>query len=184
MLIRKIAPLTAAFALIAISAVAQPTVAIAPPSSSEFGRADGGALEMVTKSRERLSGTLSLSRDFGAFGGNRYDGSVGGAVVNDRVWFFASASLLPAMRFSPAASGAVDTRVTAQPVDWMSVSGWYARAQQAALTVTPSSPMNVTSVPSSWLSLHATAMPNDHTLMEFSFSRRNAATPVFGTVTP
>lgn len=170
MRIRTLLPLAATFSLLALSALAQST-------SNEFGRVDAGPIVMTTKSSQnQLSGTFSLSRS-DARGGTGYDGSLGGTIVPDRVWFFASAAVLPPLRlsttFAPAGiSGtrAMDAKVDAQPVDWSNVSASFRNSQTA--TTMFGAPFGT--VPSSWLSLHSTSMLNDHSMLELSFSQRNA----------
>ena len=63
------------------------------PVSAEFGRASGGAIDVMTKGPSRISGTLSFTHSAGLFGGARYEGSLGGTIVPDRLWFFSAASV-------------------------------------------------------------------------------------------
>lgn len=169
MRIRTIVPLAATLSLLALPAVAQST-------PSEFGRVDAGPIVMTTKSSQgQLSGTFSLSRS-NARGGTGYDGSLGGAIVPDRLWFFASAAVLPQLRIAPGFSSpaagslqAMEAKVDAQPVDWTNVSASFRRSQDAAVLGTAFG-----TVPSSWLSLHSTSMLSDHSMLELSFTQRNA----------
>ena len=65
---------------VAVSVFAQDATAL---------RGDGGELSVLVKRPSQLSGTFGFT-----FGGNRSNaltGSVGGTLVPDRVWFFASA---------------------------------------------------------------------------------------------
>ena len=75
--------------------------ALAQSASSEFGRTSDDPLRMITKSTGRLSGSLSLSSSSGARRGTGYDATLGGTVLPDRLWFFASAAVLPQVRLSP-----------------------------------------------------------------------------------
>ena len=165
MRIRTILPLAATLSLLALPALAQ--------STSEFGRTDAGPIVMTTKSPgQQLSGTFSLSRS-AARSGTGYDGSLGGTIVQDRLWFFASAAVLPQLRIAPAFSSspatgslhAIDAKVDTQPVDWSNVSASFRRSQDAAVFGT---------VPSSWLSLRSTSMLSDHSMLELSFTQRKA----------
>ena len=168
--------LVAALSLFTLNAFAQTNDTV-QLSVDEFARANGGAVSMITKSPSHLSGTLSLGQSFGDFGGRRYEGSAGGTIVNDRVWFFAAASVLPEARFSPTTPRALDAKVNAQPVAWSDVSASYSRAQVPVLTQAQT---NFGTVPSSWLSLHSTSVINDHMMMEMSFSRRSGVPTTFG----
>src|SRR5437764_15373385 len=70
--------------LLAAGAFAQ-GAATAP--GSEFGRASGGDIELMTKHAKPFSGTFSLTQ-----GSSRgYGLSLCGTLVPDRIWFFASA---------------------------------------------------------------------------------------------
>jgi len=65
---------------VAVSVFAQDATAL---------RGDGGEISVLVKRPSQLSGTFGFT-----FGGNRsnaLNGSVGGTLVPDRVWFFASA---------------------------------------------------------------------------------------------
>lgn len=56
-------------------------------TTSEFGRSSAGELDLITKHPQRLSGSFDLG-----FGSGRFLGAaLGGTLVKDRVWFFASA---------------------------------------------------------------------------------------------
>ena len=56
-------------------------------TSSEFGRVSGGDIDLVTKHGQPLSGSLGIT----AGAGKGYEATLGGTLVKDRVWFFASA---------------------------------------------------------------------------------------------
>lgn len=116
--------------------------------TAEFGRASGGTIDAITKAPHQTSGSLSLSR---SNGGTGYEGSLGGEVVKDRIWFFAAASILPSIQF---------TKATAQPVDWTNVTATFRESRQPA-------------VPSTFLSLRSTSVLSDRTMLNFSFSRRD-----------
>lgn len=76
----------------ASAALAQTT---AQTSELEFGRAHGGEIKSIAKpSTRNLSGSLGMTRG-DRFFGDRYDATLGGTVAQDRLWFFASASVLP-----------------------------------------------------------------------------------------
>ncbi|SRR6266851_3422485 len=50
--------------------------------SDEFGRASAGLIELSAKSPSRISGS------FGFTTGRGYGATLGGTIVNDRLWFF------------------------------------------------------------------------------------------------
>jgi hypothetical protein len=60
--------------------------------AAEFGRFSGGQIEAITKQPRALSGSLSIMRSDSTLGSglNRYEATLGGTVVPDRLWFFAS----------------------------------------------------------------------------------------------
>ena len=139
--------------LIALGAIAQ--------SDAEFGRASGGTIDAITKAPRQLSGSLALSH---STRGEGYEGSLGGQLVPDRLWFFASASVLPNMQFSNADLTAVDAKATAQPVDWSTVTASFSQSRQPAFFASPA-------LPTSFLSLRSTSMVSDRMMLNFSFSR-------------
>ena len=60
-------------------------------SAQEFGRVSGGELELATKSASKLHGSLGMDLPFlSGRDGKGYGATLGGTLVNDRLWFFAS----------------------------------------------------------------------------------------------
>jgi hypothetical protein len=127
-------------------------------STSEFGRASGGSIDAITKAPRQLSGSLSLSR---SSLGSGYQGSLGGEVLDDRLWFFAAASVLPAIQFATPEITAIDAKATAQPVDWAAVTASFTQLQR---------PVSISTVPSSFLSLRSTTMLSDRSMLNVSVS--------------
>jgi len=117
--------------------------------SAEFGRASGGTIDAITKAPRQTSGSLSLTR---STGGTGYEGSLGGELVKDHLWFFGAASVLPQMQFTPSR----------QQVDW----------KNAATTFRPVQPQQQDF--SSFLMLRPTSVLSDQTTFDISFSRRDA----------
>jgi hypothetical protein len=144
---------------LALGAVAQ---------SAEFGRASGGTIDAIAKAPRRFSGSLSLTRSSGAARGQGYEGTVGGELLDDRAWFFASAAIVPQMQFSTPNLPNLDAKATAQPVDWTSATASFSRLQQPVLGTTPQT--------SSFLSLRSTSVLSDRMTLGFSFSRSNVET--------
>lgn len=148
--------------MIALAAVAQ---------SAEFGRANGGTIDTITKAPRRTSGSLALTHSLGGSQGEGYEGTLGGELLEDRIWFFASASLLSRTELSNVDVPAFDAKATAQPVDWTSVTASFRQLQQPTFS-------NDT-VPSSFLSLRSTSMLSDSMMMDFSFSRSTRTRSAF-----
>lgn len=151
--------------ILALGAVAQSGTAAAP-ASGEFGRAFGGTIDAVTKGRRPLSGSLGMTRSTGALRGDAYEGTLGGELLDDRMWFFAAATVLPRMQFSTANIPALDAKATAQPVDWTAVTGSFS---QLGLATVPQA--NDRPLPSSFLSLRSTSTLSNQMTLDFSFSR-------------
>ena len=141
-MIRKAALAFAVTSLLASAALAQ--------SASEFGRASGGEIQTITKHNRKLSGSIDLMRG----NGSRSETSVGGTLLDDKVWFFGSAS-----RALTNGSGKID----AQPVDWNHITASYSKTEPAIET-----PL---ALPASVLTLHSTTMLSPNAMMSISFSR-------------
>ena len=147
-----------AIQLLSLGAIAQ---------SAEFGRGSSSdAIKAIAKTRHPLSGSLALTRS---------TGTLGGELLDDRLWFFADASVFPRVDFSTAdftaadfsTADAIDAKATAQPVDWTSVTGSFHQT-------------NDVSLPSSFFSLRSTSMLSDHAMLDFSVSRTKATRSRFG----
>src|ERR1041385_8179353 len=126
--------------LVALAAFAQ--------TSAEFDHAFGGTLDTITKTTRHTSGSLFLNS-------RGYEGSLGGQLVPDRLWFFSSASILPRTH--------IDAKATAQPVDWNSVTASFSQfgAPQP----------NTGSLSQSFLSLRSTALLSNRTTLDISISQ-------------
>lgn len=59
------------------------------PAAREFGSASGGEVRMIVKTPAATSGSLGIQ--LMGDDAKRFEGTFGGALVKDRVWFFASA---------------------------------------------------------------------------------------------
>jgi hypothetical protein len=148
-------------------------------STSEFGRGTGGEISLITKSPARLSGSFGIST--GGLGGRRngYDATLGGTVVQDRIWFFASAQRSTDLfgatpqqngESAEAVSRAIDAKLAMQLGNRQNLAATFAsqRGIDSALA-TP----GVT--PSSFLSLRYTGIVSDHMFFNASFSRSSGA---------
>lgn len=92
---------------IVITAVCAGSMAVAaqaqqPAPAAEFGRGSGGQIDVVTKTPTDVSGTLAIT-SLGSTEG--YGATLGGTLLNDRLWFFGSTSV----------PGFTDAKLTAQP---------------------------------------------------------------------
>jgi hypothetical protein len=111
--------LTLAAQVLALGALAQ---SVTEPSAIEFGRASGGTIHAIAKAPRQLSGSLSLTQSTGARSGRGYDATLGGELLDERVWFFGTASILPQMRVFNPQIRAIEAKTAAQPVDWTAVT--------------------------------------------------------------
>lgn len=142
--------------LVAVAALAQ--------TDAEFSRASGGVIDGITKAPSKTSGSLSLTHSTGLFGGRGYEGTLGGELVADRLWFFGAGSVLPGARLSSA-------KVTTQPVDWNSVTASFSQVRQPLFTTTLQPAFG--SLPRSFLSLHSTAMLSNQMMLNVSLSQQH-----------
>lgn len=145
--------------------------AVAAQQSAEFGRASGGEVVLTPKGSAPLSGSLTLSTStasdvFGAM-------TAGGTLLEDRLWFFASASRqqTSARRFDGlelpenATTSAVGVRANAQLTSAQDFSAIFQNVRQPeALTL--GNP-----VPSSFLSLRYTGIISSNMFFNASFTR-------------
>lgn len=56
--------------------------------SAEFGRAGGDEIALPFKKSGNLSGSFDFSTSSGGLAGKSFGGTVGGALIADRLWFF------------------------------------------------------------------------------------------------
>lgn len=137
--------------------------------AQEFGRASAGQIEMVTKGADRVSGTLELSRS-GI--GTGYGMTLGGTLLRDRVWFFASASLMPELSESRAMES-LDAKMTAQLGDRQTLSALFSDVKAGA---------GLPQMPSSFLSLRYDATASNS--LFFSATIRRTTTTQWLDATP
>jgi hypothetical protein len=159
--------------LFAVSLFAQSAV-----PSSEFGRSSGGEISVITKSTARWSGSLGVSAGSAlglGSGKGGYDATLGGSLVEDRIWFFASAQKSDGVfgNASPqhpgtmeAVSHAIDSKLAMQLGSRQNLAATFASQQGSA----PAFAIPGTT-PSSFLSLRYTGIVSDRMFFNTSFSR-------------
>lgn len=192
MVAKRLIPALVLSHALAIAAFAQSSEVV--PPSSEFGRASAGEISAITKHPGTLSGSFSLSASKSQmpFGGNGrgLDATLGGTLVQDRVWFFASAQhdtsfFSPQLDYAaPAAempsSRAINSKVTASIGDRQSLAASFASSRNA--TSTTAGPL---SLPSSFMTMHYTALVSDNMSFTATLSQSKTTQPsVFGTTNP
>ena len=125
-------------------------------ATSEFGRSSGGELAIGVKQPTRLSGSIGI-----AFPLRRNAATLGGTLVKDRLWFFASAE---------KASG-LSTNMNAQLGDRQSFD---AALRAGRDLVVPQASTPALTIPSSWLSLRYTGIVSSNSFFSASFSRTSS----------
>jgi hypothetical protein len=166
--------------------------AVSAQQSAEFGRAAGGEIVMTPKGSSALSGSLSASIGNDLFGrGNstRYGLTAGGTLVQDRLWFFASASQQEASssRFAElelpenATTGAVAARVDGQIGSGHDFSAFFDAARRPELSTAGTSAL-IDIAPSSFLSLRYTGVVSNNMFFNASVTRSSRTVHGFGIV--
>ena len=140
--------------------------------TSEFDRVSGGQIEAMTKATVKpLSGRLSIGT------GQRYEATLGGEVLKDRLWFFGAASQYQALQFSsqlpamePIDAKTFDAKLSAQLGDRHHMTGSFSTGRNAAMTMSPS--LVVEPFPSNFLSLHYTGVVSENMFFTGSLTKR------------
>ena len=134
-------------------------------TTAEFGRSSGGELAIGVKQPTRLSGSIGI-----AFPLRRNGATLGGTLVKDRLWFFASAEKMDVPRFSNAASG-LSTNMNGQLGDRQSFD---AALRAGRDVVIPQASTPALAIPSSFLSLRYTGIVSSNSFFSASFSRTSS----------
>ena len=143
-------------------------------AAQEFARGTGGEIEATTRSQSApFSGSIGV--DFGRGGGNGYMATLGGTLLQDRLWFFASTNRMertttqtaipefaPVAQFEATAAKAGFNLGSRQTLDASFVQ------QSAAFE-----PASALTIPSTFLSLRYTGIvtPNMFFTMSVSTSK-------------
>lgn len=158
----------------AIVTIAAASLPAQEPSAREFGSASGGELRMIVKAPSATSGSLG----FQLMGDDarRFEGTFGGALVKDRVWFFASAQRSESQWLAspdPAwNSDAVAPRLDAAAGERLTLS---AAALSQERSFGAASPNGAARTPSSFLSLRATSNVTSNTFFTATVWRGSAS---------
>jgi hypothetical protein len=180
----------AAFAQSVVPPAGTSDASVASPA--EFGRAYGGDLDLLTKHGQAFSGSFGMSTSrsslpFATGTTKGLDATLGGTVLQDRLWVFASAHQTQGLLGSPFAttlpqgttgvgtSRGIDTKVTAQLGDRQSLAASFAATR--GTDATSAATIAVPNPSSSFLSLHYTGIVSSNMFFTGSFSRRNATQP-------
>ena len=161
--------------------------------SGEYGRATGGEVVLTPKGSAPLSGSLELSLStgdvFGRGSSPAYGATAGGTLVQDRLWFFASASRqeASASRFADlelpenTTTGAIGARVNGQLGAGHDFSAFFEAARRPELSMTtPGSFSGIT--PSSFLSLRYNGIVSNNMFFSASVTRSSRTTQGFAIV--
>jgi hypothetical protein len=165
--------------------------AVFAQESAELGRASGGELVLAPKGSAQFSGSLQLSLAggsgvLGARSSPGYGGTAGGTLIQDRLWFFATASRqeVTAREFAlpqNATASAIGARVDGQLAANHGFSAFFQAARGPELsTVAPASFSGVT--PSSFLSLHYTGIISSNMFFTASVARSSSAARGVGVI--
>ncbi|MDP9191120.1 MAG: hypothetical protein M3P06_05400 [Acidobacteriota bacterium] len=169
--------------------------AVSAQESAEFGRANGGEFVLKPKGPSALSGSLAVSTGdvFGQGGAPRYGLTAGGTLLQDRLWFFASASQqdasptpfaeleLPENAPASATTAAAGARVNAQLAGGHDLSAFFEAARRPQLSTTGSS-VFADIAPSSFLSLRYTGIVTNNMFFNASVTRSSRTVQGFGIV--
>jgi len=130
------------------------TAAAQEAAPAEFGRASGGELAFsLRKSSSPLSGSLATAFPFGT----RNGATLGGTLLKDRLWFFATAERAETPVASAVDLRSLDTNLKAQLGDRQSLGATYNAGQST--------------IPSSFLSLRYTGMVSSNMTFSATFNR-------------
>ncbi|HET7707632.1 MAG TPA: hypothetical protein VFM36_16210 [Thermoanaerobaculia bacterium] len=130
--------------------------------AQEFGRVDGGQIKVLTKAPKKMSGSLGISRSSQA--ANGYEATLGGEILDDRIWFFAAASILPEVQVSSRV-GTVDAKLDAQLGSRSTLGASFSQQETQAIGAMPAV------VPSSFLSLRYTGVISENIFFNASATR-------------
>lgn len=133
-----------------------------PLLAQEFGRVDGGQIKVLTKAPKKMSGSLGISRSSQA--ANGYEATLGGEILDDRIWFFAAASILPEVSVSSRV-GTVDAKLDGQLGSRSTLGASFSQQETQEIGAMPAI------APSSFLSLRYTGVISENIFFNASATR-------------
>jgi hypothetical protein len=138
-------------------------------AQTQYGTVSGGEVELLTKGPRKVSGSLGVTRSSQNLNG--YEATLGGTLIQDRVWFFAAASLMPEMSLtsSVGAVNSIDARLDAQLGSRSTLGASFSKSEATAV-----SPV-MQSVPATFLSLRYTGVVSDNIFFNASFLRHSVS---------
>jgi hypothetical protein len=153
--------------------------------TAEYGRAGGDEVALPFKQgTNAFSGSLGFTTSTGGdFGSKGFAGTAGGALIADRLWFFATAqhddnrrlvAMLPQAQLPAATTAAVDGKLIAQ----LGARGTFTASGNAGHESLLTTPLTL---PSSLLSLRYTGIVSSNSFFTASVSSRRSTEPAFFT---
>jgi hypothetical protein len=182
-------------AVVALVLVQLIAFAVSAQQAAEFGRATGGELVLTPKNSAPLSGSLELSLTsgndvFGRNGSPAYGVTAGGTLLQDRLWFFGSASRqeVSASRYGNlelpdnTATGAIGGRINGQLGAKQDFSAFFETARRPELSMSTSGDVFAGITPSSFLALRYDGLVSSNMSFSASFTRSTRTVPLLGIV--
>jgi len=158
-----------------------PMIAAAALAQSEYGRAGGDEVSVLFKQSNPISGSFGITMG-GSDASKGFTGAVGGALVADRLWFFAAGqreqnrqfvSTLPQL---PAPAALADGKLVANIGSRQVLTAAAGAANGVAAGTAP------VTLPSSFLSLHYTGIISSSSFFTAKIdTRRTTGEPAFFT---
>lgn len=181
--------------LLALVLVQLIAFAVSAQQAAEFGRATGGELVLTPKNSAPLSGSLELSLSsgndvFGRGSSPAYGVTAGGTLLQDRLWFFGSATHqeASASRYGNlglpenTATGAIGGRINGQLGAKQDFSAFFETARRPELSMTSDGSVFGSITPSSFLALRYNGMVSNNMSFSASFTRSTRTVPTLGIV--
>jgi hypothetical protein len=152
--------------VIALVLVQLVAFAVSAQQSAELGRASGGEIMLTSKRSSGWSGSVEASLMNGSPG---YGSTAGGTLIQDRLWFFASAS---------RQASALGARVNGYLGSRHDFAASFETARRPQLSTTFAA-----GIPASFLSLRYTGIISSSMFFNASMTRSSHTAPAFG-ITP
>jgi hypothetical protein len=134
-------------------------------AAEEFGRVSGGEMKLVPKGNSSFSGSLGVSMSNQS--GRGYEGTLGGTLVDDRVWFFAAGQHQERRIFTGFEDLGFPQQTVSNTFDTKLVANIGDRQNLAASFNMGTQPL----IPSNFLSLRYTGVISSNMFVNVSVSR-------------